>query len=77
MPNSFVTVWTVACQAPLSIGFPRHKHWSGLPFPSAGNFPDPGTEPTSHVSPELAGRFLTTEPPGKTIQPTTKCKDHS
>ena len=61
--DSFVTLWTVACRAPLSMGFSRHEHWSGLPFPSPGDLPDPGIEPTS---PALAGRFFTTEPPGKT-----------
>ena len=40
--DSFVTLWTVACQAPLSMGFPRQEYWSGLPFPSAGDLPDPG-----------------------------------
>ena len=44
------------------MGFPRQEYWSGLPSPSAGNLPDPEIEPES---PELAGRFLTTEPPGK------------
>ena len=58
----FVTPWTAARQAPLSVGFPRQEHWSGLPFPSPGNFPDPGIEP---MSPALAGGFFTTEPPGK------------
>ena len=53
---------TVACQAPLSMGFPRQEYWSGLPFPSPGDFPDPEIEPTS---PTLAGGFFTTEPPGK------------
>ena len=48
----FVTPWTVACQAPLSIGFPRTEYWSGLPFPSPGDLPDPEIEPTS---PSLAG----------------------
>ena len=43
----FVTPWTVAPQAPLSIGFSRQKYWSGLPFPSPGNLPDPGIEPES------------------------------
>ena len=38
----FVTPWTVALQAPLSVGFPRQEYWSGLPFPSPGNLPDPG-----------------------------------
>ena len=45
--NSFVTIWIVACQAPLFVGFPRQRHWSGLPFPSPGDLPDPGIEPTS------------------------------
>ena len=36
------TLWTVACQAPLSMGFPRQEYWSGLPFPSVGDLPDPG-----------------------------------
>ena len=53
----FATLWTVARQAPLSMGFSRQEHWSGLPCPSAGDFPEPGIEP---ASPELAGRFFTT-----------------
>ena len=57
-----VTSWTVACQAPLSIGFPRQEYWSGLSFLSPGNLPNPGIEP---VSPILAGGFFTMEPPGK------------
>ena len=60
MSSSFETPWTVACQAPLSMGFPRQEYWSGLPFPSPGDVPDPGIKPTS---PALAGRFFTTEPP--------------
>ena len=56
------TPWTVAHQAPLSMGFPRQQYWSGLPFPSSGDLPDPGIEPTSPASPALAGRFFTTEP---------------
>ena len=47
MSNSFVTPWTVARQAPLSMGFLRQKCWSGLPFPSAGDLPSPGIKPTS------------------------------
>ena len=39
------TPWTVVCQAPLSLGFSRQKYWSGLPFPSPGDLPDPGIEP--------------------------------
>ena len=61
----FVTPWTVAHQAPLSKGFSRQEHWSGLPFPPPGDLPDPGAEPASLTSPALAGRFFTTEPPGK------------
>ena len=57
-----MTPWTVAGQAPPSMGFPRQEYWSGWPPPSAGGLPDPGVEP---VSPALAGRFLTTELPGK------------
>ena len=57
-----MTPWPVAHQAPLSMGFSRQEDWSGLPFPSPGDLPRPGTEPTS---PALAGRFLTSEPPGK------------
>ena len=41
----FATPWTVACQAPLSVGFPRQEYWSGLPFPSPGDLPDPGIKP--------------------------------
>ena len=58
----FVTPWTVAHQAPLSKGFPRQEYWSGLPFPSSGELPDPGTELTS---PTLASEFFTTQPPEK------------
>ena len=45
--SSSATPWTVAFQAPLSMGFSRHKHWSGLPFPSPGSLPDPGIKPSS------------------------------
>ena len=45
MSNSFATPWTVALQAPLSMGFPRQEYWSGVPFPSAGDLPDPAHEP--------------------------------
>ena len=57
----FANPWTVALQAPRSVGFPRQQYWSGLPFPSPGDLPDPGIEP---VPPALAERFYTTEPPG-------------
>ena len=62
MSDSFTTPQTAAHQAPLSMGFPRQKYWSGLPFPSPGDLLDPGIEP---ATPALAGRFFTTEPPGK------------
>ena len=58
----FATPWTTACQAPLSMGFPRQEYWSGLPFPPPVDLRSPGTEPSSPVSPALAGRFFTTEP---------------
>ena len=56
----FVTLWTVACQAPLSIGFSRQEYWSGLPCPPAGDLADPGIEPTSLTSPALAGGSFST-----------------
>ena len=61
----FATLWTVALQSPLSMGFSRQEYWSGLPFPPPGYLPNPGVKPVSPVSPALAGRFFTTEPPGK------------
>ena len=60
----FVTPWTVAHQAPLSLGFSRQEYWSGLPFPPPEDLPDPGIEAASLVSPALAGGFFTTVPPG-------------
>ena len=48
-----MTLWTVARQAPLSMGFPRQEHWSGLPFPPPGDLPIPGIEHQSLVSPAL------------------------
>ena len=61
----FVAPWTVACQASLPMGFSRQESWSGLPFPSPEDLPDPETEPMSLEFPLLAGRFFTTESPGK------------
>ena len=49
----FATLWPVACQAPLSIGFPRQESWSRLPCPTAGGLPDPGIEPASPEAPAL------------------------
>ena len=57
----FATSWTVAYQASPSMGFSRQEYWSGLPFPSPGDLPDPGTEPGS---PTLEADALTSEPPG-------------
>ena len=59
------TLWTVASQAPLFMGFFRQEFWSGLPFPPPGDLPDPGKEPVSPASPTLAGRFLITVPSGQ------------
>ena len=62
MCDSFAIPWTVACQAPLSMGFPRQEYRSGLPFPSPGDLPD------SRIKPEfsaLAGGFFTTQSSGK------------
>ena len=56
----FATLWIVARQAPLSMGFSRQDYCSGLPFPSPGDLPNPGIEPTSLLSPALAGGFFTT-----------------
>ena len=56
----FATLWTVARQPPLSMEFSRREHWSELPFPTPGDLPDPGIEPTSLTSPALAGGFFTT-----------------
>ena len=57
----FLTSWTVACQAPLTMGFPRQKYCSGLPFSPPRDLPNLGIEP---ASPALAGGFFTPEPPG-------------
>ena len=51
--------WSVAHQAPLSMGFSRQEYWSGLPFPSPGDLPNPGTEPTALASLAMVGRFFT------------------
>ena len=58
------TPWTVACQAPLPMGFSRQEYWSGLPFPFSGDLPDPGSEPRS---PALQTDSLPSEPPGKSL----------
>ena len=60
-----VTLWTVALQAPLCMRSSRQEYWSGLPWLSPGDLPDPGIEPVSLMSPASGGRFFTTQPPGK------------
>ena len=61
----FATPWTVAHQAPLSMGFSRQEYWSGLPFPAPGDLSDSGIKPGSPASPSLAGGFFTTALLGK------------
>ena len=56
----FATLWTVVCQAPLSMGLSRQEYWSGLSCPPPGDLPNPGTEPESLMSPALAGMFFPT-----------------
>ena len=68
MSVSFVTPWTIAYQAPLSMGFSLQEYLSGLSFPSPGDIPDPGIK---HKSPAFAGEFFTTEPPGNPKNSTT------
>ena len=71
MSNSSVTPWTVAHQAPLFIAFPRKEYWSGLPFPSLGDLPNPGIEPGS---PALQADSLPTELQGKPQSPVIPCQ---
>ena len=65
MSDSFVTPWTVAHQAPLSMGFSREEYWRGLPFPSPGHLPDPGIKPGSPALQEDSSSLL--EPSGKPL----------
>ena len=58
MSDSFVTPWTIACQAPLSMGFSMQEYWSGLPFPSPDGLPNLGIKPAFPVTPVLAGRLF-------------------
>ena len=64
----FATPWTVAHQAPLSTGFLRQEYWSGLPFPTLGDLPNPRIEPMSLASPALQA-FFTATPPGACPNP--------
>ena len=61
MSDSFVTLWTEARQVPLSMGFSRQEYWSGLPFPSPGDLPDPGIKPVSCLA------FFATQPPDSKV----------
>ena len=65
----FATPWTIAYQAPLSMGFLRQEYWSGLPFPSPGDLPNPGIEPRSST---FQADTLTSEPPGKPSRHATR-----
>ena len=63
----FATLWTVAHQASLTMGFSRQEYWSGLPCPPPGDLPNPGIEPMSLKSPTLAEGFFTTSAPGEAL----------
>ena len=63
----FVTPWTIARQASMSMGFSRQEYWSGLPLSSPGHLPSSGIEPVSLSSPALAGRFFTTSATGEAL----------
>ena len=65
----FATAWAVAHQPSLPMGYLRQEYWSGLPFPSPGDLPNPGVKSSS---PALAGRFFTTDPPGKPVNQNRK-----
>ena len=65
MSDSLQPLWTVARQAPLSMGFSRQEYWSRLPCPPPGDLPHPGTEPMSPSSLALGGGFFTLGPLGK------------
>ena len=63
-----VIPWTVALQSPLSMGFLWQTYWSGWPFLIPGDIPNAESKPTFLASPELAGRFFITAPPGKIVR---------
>ena len=78
MYNSLRSSWTAVSHSPLSMEFSRQEYWSGLPFPSPGNLPDPEIKAVPVESPALAGGFFTTEPLGKpkTHDPKPKAHDY-
>ena len=63
----FVTLWTVARQAPLSMGLSRQEYWSGVPCPPPGDLPDPEFEPPFSCGSCIADKFLISESPGKQV----------
>ena len=65
--DSLVTTWTIAHQAPWSMGFSRQESWSKLPFPPPGDLPNPGIKPASPATPALVSLFLTSELPELSI----------
>ena len=77
MSDLFVTPWTVACQALLSMEFFRKEYWSGLPFPPPGDLLDPGIKPASAVSPALQADSLITELSGNLMGSDLACTQNS
>ena len=73
----FVTLCTVACLAPLSMGFSRQEYWSGLPCLLPGNLPSPWIKPASLMSPALAGGFFTTSTTWEAHHPSIHSSTHS
>ena len=70
----FATLWTLTCQAPLSMGFSRQEYWNGLPCPHPGDLPNPGIKPASLMSPAWQVGSLPLVPPGKPNNPLIKKK---
>ena len=68
----FETLWTRACQPPLSMGFPRQEYWSGLPFPPPGDLPAPGMESTSPAAPVLQADSLPLSHQGSHVNSSTR-----
>ena len=72
----FETLWTVACQASLSMGFSRQERWNGLPCSSPGDLPNPRVTPGSSLSPALAGGFFTTSTTWEALSKVGNCYDY-
>ena len=68
-----MTLWAVVCHAPLSLGFSRQEHWSGLPCPPPGNLPNPGIEPSSHALLHWQVGSLSLAPPRKPMKGQVFC----